>query len=56
MIKKFVGDKKSIEARTDDGQIWYGELFESGQETKFYDATLAEVQELAAKHGMRQVS
>ena len=54
-MRKYVGDKKSIEARTDDGVEWYGKLFERGQETKFSEATLAEVDDLAAKHGMRLV-
>jgi hypothetical protein len=56
MIRNYVGDKKSIEARCDDsGQIWSGTLFEGGRETKFYDATLQEVEELAQQHGMRYV-
>ena len=53
MIKKWVGDKKSIEARSEDGRIWVGQLFEAGRLTKFSDATLKEVEDLAAQHGMR---
>jgi hypothetical protein len=56
MIRRYSGDKKSIEARSDDGRIWAGKLFDCGRETKFSDATLAEVDQLAAKHGMRLVS
>ena len=56
MIRKYQGDKKSIDARSDDGKIWEGELFEAGRETRFSDATLEEVEELAAKHGMRLIS
>lgn len=53
MYRKYTGDKKSIEARSDDGRIWTGTLFDSGRVSKFSDATLAEVEELASKHGMR---
>ncbi len=56
MIKKWVGDKKSITARSENGQIWTGELFDTGRETKFSDATLAEVEELAAQHHMQPAS
>ena len=56
MIRKYIGDKKSIEARSDNGRIWEGKLFDAGRESKFTDATLAEVDELAAKHGMRLAS
>ncbi len=54
MIRKYIGDKKSIEARSNDGgMIWEGKLFERGHVTKFSDASLAEVNDLAAKKGMR---
>ncbi len=56
MIRQYVGDKKSIEARSDDGgRVWTGKLFEAGRMTEFSDATLAEVEALAAKQGMRYV-
>ena len=56
MIRKYVGDKKSIEARCDpSGKIWEGKLFEGGRVTKFSNASLAEVDDLAAKHAMRFV-
>lgn len=56
MIRNYVGDKKSIEARSDDGgRIWVGKLFEAGRMTEFSEATLAEVEALAAKQGMRYV-
>ena len=55
MIRKYIGDKKSIEARSDDGRIWEGALFDAGRETKFSEATVAELDELAAQHGMRLV-
>ena len=53
MLRKYTGNKKSIEARSDDGRIWIGKLFDSGRMTEFNDATLEEVEALAAKHGMR---
>ena len=53
MIKKFVGNRKSITANSSDGRIWQGQLFQSGRVTKFSEATWKEVEELARKHGMR---
>ena len=56
MIRKYIGDKRSIEARCDpSGKIWEGKLFEAGRVTKFSNASLAEVDDLAAKHSMRLV-
>jgi hypothetical protein len=56
MIRKFAGDKKSIEARSEDGgKTWTVTLFDCGRETRYVDATLAEVQELATQQGMRPV-
>ncbi len=54
MIRKFLGDKKSIEARSDDnGRTWTVELFEGGSMVRYVEASLQEVQELAAKHSMQ---
>ncbi len=56
MIRKYIGDKRSIEARCDpSGRVWEGKLFEGGRMTKFSNASLAEVDDLAAKKGMRLV-
>jgi len=56
MMRKYVGDKMSIEARSDpSGKVWEGKLFQAGRQTKFSRATLLEVDQLAAKHGMRLV-
>ncbi len=56
MIRKYIGDKRSIEARCDpSGKIWEGKLFEGGRVTKFSNASLAEVDDLAAKKGMHIV-
>jgi hypothetical protein len=56
MIRKYVGDKKSIEAKSENGRIWTGVLSDAGRQTKFSEATLKEVDDLAAKHRMRLVS
>ena len=53
MIRKYSGNKKSIEARSDKGQIWTVKLFDTGRLTEYTGATLAEVDALAAKHGMK---
>ena len=54
MIRKYSGDKKSIEARSDDnGRTWSVKLFEDGRLTEYTGGTLAEVDALALKHGMK---
>lgn len=55
MLRKYTGNKKSIEARSNDGKIWDGVFFDSGRETKFSQASLKEVEDLATKEGMRLV-
>jgi len=55
MLRKYTGNKKSIEARSNDGTTWEGVFFDSGRETKFTQASLKEVDDLAAKEGMRLV-
>lgn len=53
MIRKYTGDKKSIEARSNKGQTWSVKLFDTGRLTEYTGGTLAEVDALAAKHGMK---
>ena len=54
MIRKYSGDKKSIEARsTDNGRTWSVKLFNSGRLTEYSGGTLAEVDALSVKHGMK---
>ena len=56
MIRKYSGDKKSIEARTaDNGKTWSVKLFDTGRLTEFTGGTLAEVDALAVKHQMKLV-
>lgn len=53
MIRRYSGNKKSIEARTtDNGRTWSVKLFEGGRLTEYTGGTLAEVDALAAKHQM----
>ena len=53
LIRKYSGDKKSIEARSNDnGRTWSVKLFDSGRLTEYTGATIAEVDALAAKFGM----
>ncbi len=53
MLRKYIGNKKSIEARSDDrGHTWSVKLFDCGRLTKYSKATLAEVDKLAADQGM----
>ena len=54
MIRKYLGDKKSIEARSNDnGKTWAVKLFDTGRVTEYTGGTVAEVDALAAKHGMK---
>ena len=54
MIRRYSGDKRSIEARTNDnGRTWSVKLFDNGRLTEYKGGTLAEVDALAAKHQMR---
>jgi hypothetical protein len=56
VIRRYAGDKKSIEARSDDnGKTWSVKLFDAGRVTEYTGGTLAEVDDLAAKHGMKLV-
>jgi len=53
MIRRYSGNKKSIEARTaDNGRTWSVKLFDTGRLTEYSGGTLAEVDSLAAKHGL----
>jgi hypothetical protein len=54
MIRKYSGDKKSIEARSNDnGKTWSVKLFDTGRLTEYSGGSVAEVDALAAKHGMK---
>lgn len=53
MIRRYSGNKKSIEARTNDnGRTWNVKLFDTGRLTEYTGGTTAEVDALAAKHQM----
>jgi hypothetical protein len=57
VIRKYGGDKKSIEARSNNkGQTWTVKLFDSGRLTEYSGGTLMEVDALATKHGMKLLS
>ena len=56
MIRRYSGDKKSIEARSDNnGKTWSVKLFDNGRLTEYSGGTVAEVDALAAKHQMKLV-
>lgn len=53
MLRKYSGNKRSIEARSDDnGRTWSVKLYDSGRLTQYSGGTLAEVDALAVKHQM----
>jgi hypothetical protein len=54
MIRRYSGDKKSIEARsTDNGRTWSVKFFDAGRVTEYTGGTLAEVDALAAKNQLK---
>ncbi len=54
MIRKYSGDKKSIEARSsDNGKTWSVKFFDTGRLTEYSGGSLAEVDALAAKNGLK---
>jgi hypothetical protein len=51
MIRRYSGDKKSIEARSgDNGRTWSVKLYDSGRLTEYSGGSLAEVDALAVKN------
>ena len=56
MIRRYSGDKKSIEARSaNNGKTWSVKLFDNGRLTEYSNGTLAEVDTLASTHQMKLV-
>ena len=53
MIRRYSGDKKSIEARTSDGRTWSVKFYDNGRLTEYSGGTIAEVDALAAKHRLK---
>ena len=55
MLRKFVGDKMSLEATSRDGRLWEIQLFDRGHLTKLSDLSEVQVNELAARRRLRLV-
>jgi len=54
MIRRYSGDKKSIEARSaDNGRTWSVKLYDTGRLTEYSGGTVAEVDALANKNGLK---
>jgi hypothetical protein len=53
VLKKFVGDKMSIEATSGDGRSWDVQVFDRGQLTKYSNVSEAELQQMATRKGMK---
>ena len=56
MLKKYVGDKMSIEATSGDGRTWEVQVFDRGHQTKYVNVSPAELEHMAARKGMKLVS
>ena len=53
MIRRYNGNKKSIEARSaDNGRTWSVKFFDTGRVTEYTGGSTAEVDALAAKNGL----
>jgi hypothetical protein len=54
MVRMYTGNKKSLEARSaDNGRTWSVKLYDTGRLTQYTGGTLAEVDALAKKHGLK---
>ena len=54
MIRRYSGNKKSIEARSaDNGRTWSVKFFDTGRVTEYSGGSLAEVDALATKNGLK---
>lgn len=53
MLKKFVGDKMSIEASSHDGKRWEVRFFDRGRLTTYSDATTTDLDKMVAEKRMR---
>lgn len=54
MIRRYSGNKKSIEARsTNNGQTWSVKLYDTGRLTEYSGGTTAEVDALAVTHQLK---
>lgn len=56
MVRKYSGDKKSIEARSaDNGKTWSVKFYDTGRLTQYSGGSLAELDALAAKNRLTLV-
>ena len=55
MLRKFVGDKMSIQATSRDGRRWEIQFFHRGLLTRFHHASETELNEMVAKRRLRLV-
>ncbi|HEY4057486.1 MAG TPA: hypothetical protein VGM39_12800 [Kofleriaceae bacterium] len=57
MLRKYSGDKKSIEARSaDNGKTWSVKFYDTGRLTQYSGGSLAELEEFAVKHKLKLVA
>jgi hypothetical protein len=56
VLRKFVGDKMSLEATSRDGRLWEIQLFDHGHLTKLSDVSEAQLNEMAARKRLRLAS
>ncbi len=56
MMKKFVGDRSSIEATSTDGRRWSVQHFDRGHLTTYPTFTEAELENLVTRQRMKPVT
>lgn len=53
LVRRFIGDRRSLEARSVDGRWWNVVLCDRGRLLRHPRATTAQVERLVAERGMR---
>ncbi|HEY4183367.1 MAG TPA: hypothetical protein VGM90_41370 [Kofleriaceae bacterium] len=56
MLRKYSGDKKSIEARSaDNGKTWKVKFYDTGRLTEYSGGSTADLDAFAVKHKLKLV-
>lgn len=53
LVRRFIGDRRSLEARSVDGRLWSVVLCDRGRLLRNPRATTAQVERLVAERGMQ---
>lgn len=53
LVRRFIGDRRSLEAKSVDGRFWNVVLCDRGRQLKLPRATTSQVERLVAERGMQ---